>query len=69
MYIKKLREKLGLSQAAFARMFKMSKRTVQSWEAGVRRPKAYVICMLERIMELEAKIADLEALLKEKEKN
>ena len=33
------RQKLGLSQAAFARMLGISPRTIQEWEQGRRNPQ------------------------------
>lgn len=35
-----IRKKIGLSQAAFAACFGISKRTLQEWEQGRRQPKA-----------------------------
>ena len=51
--IKELRESLGLSQAKFAERFYLSVRTLQNWEQGYRETPAYVIKLIERIIELE----------------
>lgn len=36
--VKKIRERLNLSQASFALLIRTSKRTVQDWEQGRRQP-------------------------------
>lgn len=36
--VKAIRESMGYSQARFARTFGVSKRTVENWEQGRRRP-------------------------------
>ena len=40
------RQKLGLSQAAFARMLGISPRTIQEWEKGRRRPQGAALSLL-----------------------
>lgn len=45
--IKELREKSGMTQKSFSEYFKMSKRTVESWEVGRTRPPRYLIELME----------------------
>ena len=40
--IKEAREKTGLTQAKMSEIFDIPKRTIESWEAGVRKPPKYV---------------------------
>ena len=40
------RQKLGLSQAAFARMLGISPRTIQEWEQGRRSPQGSALSLL-----------------------
>ena len=40
------RQKLGLSQAAFARMLGISPRTIQEWEQGRRIPQGAALSLL-----------------------
>ena len=40
--IKEARQKAGLTQAEMAKKFEIPKRTIESWEAGVRKPPKYV---------------------------
>lgn len=46
--VKALRAKIGVSQASFARNYKISLRTLQDWEQGRRKPQgpARVLLML-----------------------
>jgi putative transcriptional regulator len=37
--VKNIREKIGLSQSAFAGLLGVSVRTIQEWEQGRRKPK------------------------------
>ena len=53
MSIKDIREKMGLTRLEFAEKFKISKRTLESWEYDHRVPPPHVAYMLERILELE----------------
>lgn len=62
MKIKTLRKKTGLSQNAFARRFGIPVRTLQQWEQGKSAPPAYVISMMERLLESEG---DYEAPIQE----
>lgn len=45
--IKAIRAGTGLSQASFARVYEIPKRTIENWEAGVRVPPPYLIRLLE----------------------
>jgi putative transcriptional regulator len=38
--VKRIRTKAGMSQAEFARMFRINPRTLQEWEQGRRKPDA-----------------------------
>ena len=40
------RQRLGLSQAAFARMLGISPRTIQEWEQGRRSPQGAALSLL-----------------------
>ena len=40
------RQRLGLSQVAFARMLGISPRTIQEWEKGRRRPQGAALSLL-----------------------
>lgn len=46
--IKTLRKKLGLSQAEFAKRYKLSVRTLQQWEQGISEPLDSLIMLIER---------------------
>jgi len=50
--VKAIREKLGLSQSAFAGRFGVSVRTVQGWEIGSRQPTGAARTLL-RVVEKE----------------
>ncbi|PWR21687.1 helix-turn-helix domain-containing protein [Zavarzinia compransoris] len=50
--VKAIREKLGLSQSAFAGRFGVSLRTVQGWEIGARQPTGAARTLL-RVVERE----------------
>lgn len=49
--IRSIRQKTGLSQAAFAERYEIPKRTIENWEAGIREPPIYVLKMLEILVE------------------
>ncbi len=54
--IKTIRQRLGLTQAAFADFFNVSKKTVERWESGkekVSGPIVALLCMLEEYPEFE----------------
>jgi len=54
--IKKLREEVGLSQAEFALLIGVSKRTLENWEQGRRKPTGPAKALL-RILEADPKHA------------
>lgn len=56
--VKALRKRTGKSQSKFAQYFNIPVRTLQTWEAGGTCPPAYVLGMMERILELESKILE-----------
>ncbi|MBI1785491.1 helix-turn-helix domain-containing protein [Candidatus Sumerlaeota bacterium] len=45
----KLRISYGLTQPAFARLLKVSPKTIQSWEQGTRRPAGTALRMLQML--------------------
>ena len=47
MTIRDMRLQLGDTQSEFAARYQIPFRTVQNWEAGVRKPPAYVVTLLE----------------------
>ena len=48
--VKAIRERLNLSQSAFAALLGVSKRTLQDWEQGRRKPRGPA-CSLLRIVD------------------
>ena len=49
--IRSIRQKTGLSQAAFSATYGIPLRTLEDWEAGRRSPPGYVVSMLRTISE------------------
>lgn len=47
MNIREMRASLGATQSEFALRYNIPFRTVQNWEAGVRKPPEYIIDLLE----------------------
>lgn len=47
MNIREMRTRLGDTQSEFAARYNIPFRTVQNWEAGVRKPPEYIINLLE----------------------
>jgi len=47
--VKDIRERLDLSQSEFARLIKVSVRTLQNWEQGNRRPTGPAEVLLELV--------------------
>ncbi len=45
--IRAIRHSTGLTQAAFASVFEIPKRSIENWEAGVRCPPPYLVRLLE----------------------
>lgn len=56
MSIREVRNKTGLTQVKFAEKFGIPLRTIQKWEIGQAEPRPYMIAMMLRILELEAKV-------------
>lgn len=52
--VKEIREKTGLSQTHFARLIGVSKRTLENWEQGRRRPTGPARALL-KIVESDPK--------------
>lgn len=44
--IKEVRAELGMTQQKFSDTFGIPKRTIESWEMGIRTPPPYVIRLL-----------------------
>jgi putative transcriptional regulator len=55
--IRELRAKTGLTQAEFAKKFKINLRTLQSYESGARNTPQEIIYMVEKIINLEDKMS------------
>jgi putative transcriptional regulator len=53
--IQEIREKMGLSQAVFARVLNASSDTVKAWEQGKRQPDGMALTLLE-IADLHPKV-------------
>jgi transcriptional regulator with XRE-family HTH domain len=51
--VKRLRERMGLTQEQFAREVGVTFSTVNQWENGHRRPQPY---LLKRLLEMEASL-------------
>lgn len=49
--VRDIRQRTGLSQAAFAERYEIPKRTIENWEAGKREPPSYVLRMLEILVD------------------
>lgn len=47
MNIRELRSQLGITQSEFADRYNIPFRTIQNWEAGVRKPPEYIVELLE----------------------
>ena len=55
MNVTELRALLGVSRAAFSRIYNIPLRTLESWESGERVPPSYVIDLLNRVVIEDAK--------------
>ena len=44
--VRALRQKTGLSQAAFSEKYGIPKRSIESWETGDRKAPPYVVSLL-----------------------
>ena len=60
MNMPELRKNLGLSQRAFADKFRLSVKTVQSWEQGIYEPNERTAYLINYIVELENKLKQYE---------
>lgn len=60
MSIKEMRLQTGLSQSKFAAMFEIPVATLKDWEQGRRKPPVYVINMMEKILEHQGMLIDIE---------
>ncbi len=47
MDIREMRSRLGDTQSEFAARYRIPFRTIQNWEAGLRRPPEYIMSLLE----------------------
>lgn len=56
--ISEMRKLLGLSRAAFSRLYKIPIRTLENWEAGINTPPDYVMYLLERAVKEDFKNPD-----------
>lgn len=57
MEIKEIREMTGTTKTEFAKRYKISYRTLQSWENGERKPPEYAKYWLERLVSEDVKAA------------
>ena len=55
MDIRKIREKLNMSQSQFANKFHLSVKTLQRWEQGQTKVPESIYYMINKIYELEKK--------------
>lgn len=50
MTVKEIREKiLGISRAEYSRRYGIPVRTLEDWDAGIRKPPKWVVNLLERV--------------------
>jgi putative transcriptional regulator len=63
--VKRLRERMGLTQEQFAREVGVTFSTVNLWENGHRRPQPY---LLKRLLEMEASLEQASAAEKKPER-
>lgn len=47
----KLRQRTGLTQTEFSKIFKVPKRTIENWESGKSRPRDYQYMYLKDFVE------------------
>lgn len=55
MTIIEMRKLLGLSQVAFAKKYGIPARTIENWESGASQPTSYLLTLLERAVQEDAK--------------
>ena len=53
MHIREMRNRLGDTQAEFARRYQIPFRTVQNWENGLRTPPEYMMRLLENRVKMD----------------
>lgn len=58
MTIKEMRTLTNLSQAKFGEKYKISKRTIEEWESGRRKPPEYLMNLLERAVKEDFPITE-----------
>jgi transcriptional regulator with XRE-family HTH domain len=63
--VKRLRERMGLTQEQFAREVGVTFSTVNLWENGHRRPQPY---LLKRLLEMEASLRHERSVEKEQQR-
>lgn len=56
-YVRRVRERLGFTQAEFARRFGLRERTIQEWEQGRARPEGPARILL-RVIERDPKAVE-----------
>lgn len=58
--VKQLRDRTGLSQAKFGEMFGIPVANIQKWEQQTSTPPDYIVSMMERILDLQDEIYNLQ---------
>lgn len=53
MTMREIRALTGLTQKEFGEFYGIPRRTIQSWEEGKRKPPAWVLRLLERIVRMD----------------
>lgn len=53
MTTKEIRELLGVSRAEFSRRYHIPIRTLEDWDAGIRKPADWVLELLERVVKMD----------------
>lgn len=56
--IKNLRKKTGLTQARFAELLKIPKRSIENWEGGKNKPPEYLVKLIDYYLSNEKKYKD-----------
>jgi putative transcriptional regulator len=57
--VTRLRQRIGMSQAVFARVLNVSTKTVQSWEQGQRQPSQAALRMLQLLNQRPGIVCEL----------
>ena len=50
-----IRALLGIGRAEFARRYHIPLRTLENWDAGVRKPPDWAVYLLERVVRMDTK--------------